>query len=813
MPLFPDLHSWVRTQGTRSLVLAVLFFLFGHASFLVQVEHAVVTPVLFVSEGIALALAIRYGAGVWPGVFAGQMLLALSRGLPLAVSLSIGASESLEAILAVFLVRRLGIDPQLKKARDLALLFLLVFLVLQPLSATGGNLALYLGGMIPDMRGFLTAWLNWWIGDVMAQTTVTPLLLLALSGRRRVAQLVRDLLMNLAILLPTVVVTNSLMERFELASIWIVYVPAVILIAISRGLAASCISGIIVAVCTIYATNHGLGPFFREGHPMILDLNVFILGLTMTGQFLAILLEQTRRQALIEKELLEARGKLERTAYELTDNIPVGTFTMVQPAGRGMAFFSFLSTRFLELTGLEREEAQSDPMKVFSCVHPEDRDEWVRKNAHVFEHMLPFHESCRVVVKGEVRWITAESTPRRLSDGSVVWEGVLTDITERKLAEQKLAESEAHLRRILDNIPIPLVCTTLEKESRITFLNEQFTRTFGYTLEDIPTLADWARVAYPDAQYRTEAFAAWDPALERAIRNKGTVESMEFHVTNKEGRKLDVLISAVVMEEMMLGCLIDVTERNRMTAELDEARIREIRNEVEQKRKIQQKLLSSLAASAIAHEINQPLASIMINSKIALEKLDSEDTTEQEGEIRPILENLIRESDHALSTIEKMKVLMRNVQTDHKPARLSTVVRSSLLQFKNPIADSGISVAAEGDESLSVVGDDAQIQLALINLIRNAIEGIELAQSTRREISIGWREAGDCVELTVGDSGPGWRDGAPPDETPLETTKPSGSGIGLFVVRTAVQNHGGSVSFGTSPLGGAEVKLSFPKSN
>ena len=63
---------WLRAHGWQALVLAVLYFLFGHASFLVQVDDVLVTPVLFAPEGIALAMALRYGAAVWPGVFAGQ---------------------------------------------------------------------------------------------------------------------------------------------------------------------------------------------------------------------------------------------------------------------------------------------------------------------------------------------------------------------------------------------------------------------------------------------------------------------------------------------------------------------------------------------------------------------------------------------------------------------------------------------------------------------------------------------------------------------------------------------------------------------
>jgi PAS domain-containing protein len=107
-----------------------------------------------------------------------------------------------------------------------------------------------------------------------------------------------------------------------------------------------------------------------------------------------------------------AERALERTAYELTENMPAGTYTMVLEPGAELARFSFMSSRFLEYTGLEREEALSDPMKAFACVHPEDFDEWVRKNAECFEKRVPFSEECRVVVRGEVRWILAESVPR-----------------------------------------------------------------------------------------------------------------------------------------------------------------------------------------------------------------------------------------------------------------------------------------------------------------------------------------------------------------------------------------------------------------
>lgn len=154
------------------------------------------------------------------------------------------------------------------------------------------------------------------------------------------------------------------------------------------------------------------------------------------------------QQRRTEAELRDVRFQLERTAYELTENLPVGTYTMVQPPDGGLAQFRFMSTRFLELTGLDREQAFADPLKGFACVHPDDYDRWLELNAMAFANREAFFGETRVIVKGEVRWITAESKPRPLPDGSTVWEGVLIDITERKLAEQSLAEAKARAEKL-----------------------------------------------------------------------------------------------------------------------------------------------------------------------------------------------------------------------------------------------------------------------------------------------------------------------------------------------------------------------------
>jgi len=153
-------------------------------------------------------------------------------------------------------------------------------------------------------------------------------------------------------------------------------------------------------------------------------------------------------QRRTEAELRDVRHQLERTAYELTENLPVGTYTMVQPPEGGLAQFRFMSTRFLALTGLTREEAYADPLKGFACVHPEDYDRWLDLNAQAFAKCEPFWGETRVLINGQVRWITAESKPRPQPDGSTIWDGVLIDITERKRAEESLARAKARAEEL-----------------------------------------------------------------------------------------------------------------------------------------------------------------------------------------------------------------------------------------------------------------------------------------------------------------------------------------------------------------------------
>jgi PAS domain-containing protein len=89
----------------------------------------------------------------------------------------------------------------------------------------------------------------------------------------------------------------------------------------------------------------------------------------------------------------------------------VGTYALVQPPDSAMGCFSFISERFLELTGLERARLQQDSLEAFACVHPDDRDEWLRQNLVAFISKRRFKGQCRLVVNGQTRWVLLKRCP------------------------------------------------------------------------------------------------------------------------------------------------------------------------------------------------------------------------------------------------------------------------------------------------------------------------------------------------------------------------------------------------------------------
>jgi PAS domain S-box-containing protein len=528
-----------------------------------------------------------------------------------------------------------------------------------------------------------------------------------------------------------------------------------------------------------------------------------IIGAAVSGDVLLVTFTDVTERRDMEAALRSAMAELERTAYELTENIPVGTYTMVQPPGGGIGSFSFMSQRFLEICGLNREEALSDPFKAFACVHPDDYEEWVRKNAEVFANKLPFIGECRVVVDGQVRWITAESRPRQLPDGSTVWEGVLTDITPRKEAEERLREMAERMQLAAEAAGIGFWTRDLTTE-RETW-DDQMLEIYG--LERGEFCGRWEPHVHPDdlARVQEETRRSIEQGvhgefLYRIVRPDGGVrhvKGLSTSIRDSQGRPTHEL-----------GVNFDITAQVQAEAEVAQARELERQREEAHRRDLERKLKTSLTAAASAHEINQPLARILLETQSAIERLHGQMLGADDTQA--YLEQMLTESQHVVDMIGRMKALLRNARSEHQPFHVADVVSGAVLYSRTLILDHGITVHETGlDDRVQIDGDGPQLKTAMVNLIRNAVEAIAAQPAGRRELTIELAHRDGVVEIVVGDSGPGMS----PEHIaalPFETTKPDGTGLGLYLVRTCVENHGGSMSVGRSPLGGAEIRLRLP---
>lgn len=389
-----------------------------------------------------------------------------------------------------------------------------------------------------------------------------------------------------------------------------------------------------------------------------------------------------------------------------------------------------------------------------------------------------------------------------------------------------LRQGRDQLLRALDNLPIPVVCQRLDHalasadacawDGPVILLNRQFQATFGYTTDQITSMQAWADLVYPDGAARERWLCRWRQAVAAARDQEGKIRSLEETVVCSNGRCADVRIDAVASGNLLIVSLLDLTEHNRAERHLRAMVEREKRQDEWQRQQLQQRLRSSLSAAAVVHEIKQPLSTILLNCRLALQTLDRhEHAAGPPPQLRQTLTELTVQADRVVEIMERMRMLLRNVETQHTTVDLAATVDSSLLFLKRELRQGRVQLCTAGlDQPCMVLGDSAQLQIAITNVIRNAIEAMaqpDQPPAVRRRLDVSLVRDAQAVTVVVADCGPGCS--ADPIDLPLSSSKPEGTDIGLFVVRTTLDHHQGSLSIGRSEaLGGAEVRLRLPLS-
>lgn len=383
-----------------------------------------------------------------------------------------------------------------------------------------------------------------------------------------------------------------------------------------------------------------------------------------------------------------------------------------------------------------------------------------------------------------------EDSATEISEVSCAFADLVSQLNQLATA---LREKEQRLEQLLDGLPVAIAVLDASDRGPVHFTNQAFRRSFGTAAAQLPSVAAW-RQHWPQ----------WPDLAD------GSLQGRETLIRTQAGTLLTVLVCTGHNDGRRVEAYLDLTAMRQAERQLAEALERERIKDAETLLLLHDKLRCSLQASAVAHEINLPLSSLLLNAKLLLGQSD----TPLPPELEELLGGITRNADQVVLTIEKMRALLRNVQTSHQPLNLANVVRSALLYMRPNLQASGIQVQRHGlDCRPVVVGDQAQIQMAVVNLLRNAIEALEQAATTADGqpplISVELVPNKQRVSVVVGDNGPGF---SSPQlaRQPLETSKHMGTGLGLFLAETTMANHHGELVLGRSPQGGAEARLVFP---
>lgn len=414
-----------------------------------------------------------------------------------------------------------------------------------------------------------------------------------------------------------------------------------------------------------------------------------------------------------------------------------------------------------------------------------------------------FNGHSRGVRKDGSRFL-AEVTVSRILDvtGAVMAFGkVVRDITEATARVREIEASEALLRSILDTVPDAMI--TIGEHGAILSFSAAAERLFGYACEEIIGRNIAMLMPEPDAGHHDDYLARYRETGERRIMG-----------SNRRvlGRRKDGSIFPLVLNigearaagsRIFTGFVRDLTAEEEAERRLSEAQAELIH--------ISRVSAVGTMATALAHELNQPLAAIanyVQTSAALLSDGDERTLAPTLTMVRGALEEAGREALRAGAIIHRLREFVARGDLERAivaPRELATEA-CALGAVGGTSRGIACDVVMPDELPLLMVGR-VQIQQVLVNLIRNAFEAL----GNTGAIVVSARRNGAMIRMSVADNGPGI---APERHEevfqPFVSSKATGMGLGLAICRTIVEAHGGRLWCEAAPGGGAAFHFTVP---
>ncbi|MCH8196980.1 MAG: PAS-domain containing protein [Proteobacteria bacterium] len=520
------------------------------------------------------------------------------------------------------------------------------------------------------------------------------------------------------------------------------------------------------------------------------------------GGFVVTFTDITERKKA-EEEIAEKSALIETTLESMSQGITV------YDANHGLIAFN---RRFVELfdfpPGFIRAGRTFEDLARFLAERgeygPGEVDELVRKRVATRDRG-DINRRERTRPNGTVIWTRRDPMP---GGGSVT---TYTDITERKRAETALRESEEQLSLLLRSTGEAIY--GLNPDGNCTFCNPACLNLLGYDEPD-----DLLGRNMHDLIHHTRVDGAPYPADEcqiyRAFRRGESTEVDDEVLWRRDGTSFPAEYRSfpVRKDGEVVGAVVtftDITERKRADAALRarDTRLHELQTEL---LNVSRQSAMGELSSALAHELNQPLAAIM-NYVQASRRIIKKGGGIASEKAYQMMDKALDQADRASAIIRGLRGIVEKGETARAESDINKVVEEASALGLIGAARKGIRVDLEfGADLPPVIINEIQIQQVVMNLVRNGVEA--MAASKKRDLTIKTAlDHGDTVEIAIEDTGPGLAEEVKERLfQPFVSTKAGGMGIGLSISHSIVEAHGGRLWATPNPDGGTVFHFTLP---
>jgi two-component system, LuxR family, sensor kinase FixL len=383
--------------------------------------------------------------------------------------------------------------------------------------------------------------------------------------------------------------------------------------------------------------------------------------------------------------------------------------------------------------------------------------------------------------------------------GEQLFVGIIRDTTEQHGVERALREQTERLRSILETVPDAII--VIDEKGTVESFSPAAERLFGWSNDEIVGQNVKMLMPAPYQQQHDGYLDRYKHTGERRIIGIGRVVVGQ----RRDGSTFPMELAVGEMKRpsgrFFTGFVRDLTERQDT-----DKRLQELQSEL-----LHVARLSDMGqmASALAHELNQPLSAVINWTQAARRTLATQ--REAPTKVLDYMDNAIAQADRAGQIIRRLRDFIERGETEQQIEDISQVVEEATALALVGAKESGVRATFNLATGLPpVMIDKVQVQQVVINLVRNAIEAMAAVEERRLTVVARMAEDG-MIEVSIEDTGPG----LPPDVAarlfqPFVSTKDKGMGLGLSISRSIIDNLGGRLRVASNTDGGVTFSFSLP---